>query len=122
MRILRIRIGIRLAIAILLLLVLIEGGGNLWATFAVNSASQARLASQQASQQRAQDAARASQAKLGAEVEAKLCSTLRLFEPLATLRPPSGNAVDNPSRAYEQRLSAILAPLAQLGPDIKCKN
>jgi hypothetical protein len=50
----------------------------------------------------------------GAAIDARLCATL---DKLASLKPPSGSAADNPSRAYEQKLSETLA---QLRPDIGC--
>ena len=62
----------------------------------------------------------AAQRRQGAQLEQKLCATLDPLAGLATLKPPAGNPGDNPSRAYEQRLSAKLAPLAQLGPDLGC--
>lgn len=68
----------------------------------------------------AQQRQQASQ-KLAAQlVEARLCKSLLPLEGLANLRPPAGDPVNNPSRAYEQELSAKLAPLAQLGPDLGC--
>jgi hypothetical protein len=62
----------------------------------------------------------AAQQRQGQLLEQKLCATLEPLAGLAGLRPPAGNPGDNPSRAYEQELSAKLAPLAQLGPDLGC--
>jgi hypothetical protein len=60
------------------------------------------------------------QQRQGEQLEQRLCATLGPLAGLATLRPPAGNPGDNPSRAFEQDLSAKLAPLAQLGPDLGC--
>lgn len=62
------------------------------------------------------DASVAAQQRQGAVIESKLCTTLGA---LAALQPPAGSAAGNPSRAYEQRLHAVLA---QLGPDIGCRR
>jgi hypothetical protein len=58
----------------------------------------------------------AAQQRQGQQVLAKLCATL---DRLAALKPPSGSAASNPSRAYEQQLHATLA---QLSPDIGCSR
>jgi flagellar basal body-associated protein FliL len=50
-----------------------------------------------------------------AKVEHALCLTL---DRLAANKPPAGNPIGNPSRAYEQAQHAILA---QLSPDLECK-
>jgi hypothetical protein len=103
--------GAKWAAAGLLVLVVLTGGGNLLATHdQINS---------QNAQNRAQ---RQQAAKQGAIVEQKLCSTLATFEPLSSLVAPPGNPAANPSRAYEQRLTRLLKPLAQLGPDLGCRK
>jgi hypothetical protein len=56
----------------------------------------------------------AEQRQAGLVIERKLCRT---FGSLAANQPPPGNAVKNPSRAYDQRNHAILA---QIGPDLDC--
>ena len=89
--------------AVLLMLVLIAGGGNLWATHA-------EVQSAQAAQQREQ----AAQRRAGEVVEHKICTTL---DQMAALNPPAGDPQANPSRAYEQRLHAVLDGL---GPDLGC--
>ena len=80
----------------LLFLVLIMGGGALVSSwieyhhFATTQEQQGRL------------------------IDERLCATM---DKLAALKAPSGSAVDNPSRGYEQQLAATLA---QLRPDIGC--
>jgi hypothetical protein len=88
--------GARLAALGLLFLTLVVGGGNLWASFQINHSAQA-------SRQRAAQS-----------VERKLCTTLSR---LTALKPPPGNPVTNPSRAFEQNLHATLS---QLAPDLGC--
>jgi len=89
------------------------GVGNLfWTSHSVDSAA--------AAQQRQAATERAAQQRAGAAIEGKLCKSLEPLAALARLKPPAGNPDENPSRAYEQELSARLAPLAQLGPDIGC--
>jgi hypothetical protein len=88
--------GAKLGIAVLLVLVLLIGAGNLYATYnAVNTFKQ-------------------QQKQNGQVLENKLCGS---FGRLAALKPPAGNASDNPSRAYEQQQHAILVGL---GTDIGC--
>jgi len=91
------------AMAALLALVLIVGAGNLLATRAEVRAAQAAQRREQAVQQHQ-----------GIAVERKICTTMR---ELAALKPPAGNPVTNPSRAYDQRLHATLD---QLGTDLGC--
>ena len=96
------------------------GVGNLfWTSHSVDSAAAAQQ-SEQAAQQRQAATERAAQQRAGAAIEGKLCKSLEPLAALARLKPPAGNPDENPSRAYEQELSARLAPLAQLGPDIGC--
>jgi hypothetical protein len=90
--------------AILLLLVLIVGGGNLVATRHEVQSSQAAQAREQAAQIRQ-----------GEVIERKICATLRS---LTALKPPAGDPVKNPSRAFDQRLHATLG---QLAPDLGCR-
>lgn len=98
------------AIVILFLIFAALGVGNLlWTAHEVNSAAAAQQAEQ------------AVQRQQGVLLEEKLCSTLEPLTTLAKLKPPSGNPNDNPSRAYEQQLSAKLAPLAQLSSDLGCR-
>ena len=66
------------------------------------------------------NASAASQRRQGELLEARLCATLEPLAGLATLTPPPGNPLANPSRAFEQQLVVRLAPLAQLGPDLGC--
>jgi hypothetical protein len=84
---------------------------------AVSAAATQRVIEAQQKQAAAEQAAQARQAEL---LDRKLCATLDPLAGLAELKPPAGNAKDNPSRAYEQELSAKLAPLSQLGPDLGC--
>lgn len=95
------------AIVALLILTLIVGGGNLLASFD-------QVQQYKASQQRQAAAEKASQQRQGQLLEHRLCTTLSR---LAALKPPSGPAAANPSRAY---LQGEHATLAQLGPDIGC--
>lgn len=55
------------------------------------------------------------QQQQGQAVEAKLCAT---FASLGAIPPPPGPAASNPSRAYDQALSA---KLQELGTDIGCR-
>ena len=71
-----------------------------------SQAAQQRQAAQQAASQRAE----------GAALEHKLCTTLGR---LSALKPPAGSPADNPSRAFEQELTATLA---ELGPDVGCNG
>ena len=61
-------------------------------------------------------AAAAAQQRQGAVFEAKLCTSL---DRLAALQPPPGNPATNPSRAFDDNQHAVLA---QLGPDVGCKE
>jgi hypothetical protein len=56
----------------------------------------------------------AAQARAGQLAEHKICSTLG---GLAALRPPAGNPVTNPSRAY---LQGLHAKFEALGTDLGC--
>ena len=99
----------RLALVFLFALAVFLGGLNLlWTAHEVH-ASQAAI---QAAQQREQ----ALQQQAGAVIGRKLCTTL---DRLAALKPPGGPPAANPARAYEDNLHATLA---QLGPDIGCKQ
>ncbi len=89
---------------ILLALVLIVGGGNLLATHQEVQSAKAVQAREEAAAQRQ-----------GALVEHKICTTLR---GLSALKPPAGDPVKNPSRAFDQQLHATLG---QLAPDLGCK-
>ena len=90
-------------IAILLGLVLITGGGNLWATYALNGSTKA------AEQRNA-----AAQRRQGREIVGKLCTG---FGRLAALKPPAGADHANPSRLFELHQHNILDGL---GSDIGC--
>ena len=59
--------------------------------------------------------AQQAQRQQGIAVERKICTTLAH---LAALKPPAGNPVKNPSRAFDQDLHATLD---QLGPDLGCR-
>lgn len=72
--------------------------------------------------QRNQQAAQTAARHAADLVELRLCTTLVPLEPLASLIAPAGNPAANPSRAYEQKLTRLLHPLAQLGPDLGCKT
>ena len=58
----------------------------------------------------------AAERRSGQLLERKLCQT---FGKLAANRPPAGNPLTNPSRAYDQRNHA---DLVQLGGDLGCKE
>lgn len=108
------RPGIRALIAFLLLLVLIIGAGNLWASYAISTNTKNTIAHNHAvNAANMARQAKAAQAA-GLLVEQKLCTT---FGKLAALQPPTGDAVSNPSREYEQKLHAILAGV---NDDINC--
>jgi type II secretory pathway pseudopilin PulG len=98
----------RAVVVLFLIAALSSGSGWFWQAHETRAAV--------AAEQREQ----AAQRQQGAAIEDKLCKSLAPLASLATLQPPAGNPSDNPSRAYEQELSARLAPLAQLGPDIGC--
>lgn len=110
----------RAGVAILLFLVLLVGLGNLWATYAYVGDFKAQIKSQNDKAARTAATVKAQQKTQNAAFLRRLCSSLEPLTGLSQLRPPSGNPRDNPSRAYEQQLSAKLAPLAQLGPDLGC--
>jgi hypothetical protein len=86
----------------------------LWTAHEVNSNAAAQR-SQQAAQQRQAAAEQAAQQRSAAAVGAKLCT---MGAKLAALKPPAGNPLTNPSRAYLQQQAAVLAGL---GPDLGCK-
>lgn len=83
---------------LVLILNLVIGGANLWASFEINSDSISRSQSQ------------------GKAIEHSLCTTL---DRLSALKPPAGDASQNPSRAYEQEQHQILS---ELGPDVGCSK
>lgn len=56
------------------------------------------------------------QQRQGLVIEYRLCRTL---DALASLTPPAGSPVTNPSRGYEQHEHAVLA---QLGADVGCSK
>jgi hypothetical protein len=113
---------VRWSIVVLFAINFLGAGGNLlWTAYEVNSATAAQH-QQQASQQRLAAQQQAAQRAQGAALERKLCTTLEPFTGLAALKPPAGNPADNPARAFEQALVVKLAPLAQLGPDLGCKE
>lgn len=91
------------AVAVLLGLVLIVGGGNLWATYALNGSTKAAEQRQAAAQQRQ-----------GLVIVQKLCTG---FGKLAALKPPAGANKANPSRLFDKNQHAILVGL---GADIRC--
>ena len=97
--------GARRAGAGLLTLVLIVGGGNLWATYALNNSTKAGEQRQAAAQIRQ-----------GRLIEHKLCTG---FGKLAALKPPAGANKANPSRLFDKRQHAILVGL---GADIRCPS
>jgi hypothetical protein len=94
--------------AVTLLLLIVIGAGNLLSGY-MQYRSFERQFNQSQVQQRAQQAA------AGRVVEAKLCAT---FSSLGAIKPPGGSPAGNPSRAYEQQLSA---KLVELGTDIGCR-
>ena len=107
------RVQGRAVIVLFVIAVALAAFAIFWVSHAVRTATaaaQRQAAAEQAAQQRA-----------AAVIGAKLCSSLLPLEALAGLKPPPGSPADNPSRAYEQELSAKLAPLAQLGPDLGCR-
>jgi hypothetical protein len=96
------------AIVILFLIGALAGVANLfWTAHEVRAATTA--------QQQQAAAEQAAQKQQGALLELKLCATLGK---LAALKPPPGNPVANPARAFDQ---ALHDTLAQLGPDVGCK-
>lgn len=97
----------RLWQSLLLVSILLVGGGNLWATYDEVNSTEAKIEQQNKNQNNTAKMAQN-------EIEDKLCSTLK---PLAAIKPPAGNPVTNPSRAYDQKLYAVLSGL---GPDIGC--
>lgn len=101
----RVSRGMRRAVIALLLLVLIVGGGNLWATYALNGSTKAAEQRQQTAQRRQ-----------GELIERKLCTG---FGKLAALKPPAGADKANPSRLFELRQHNILDGL---GADIGCRK
>lgn len=108
------------AIVALFLINALGIAGNLyWTSRSVDSSSSAQQAEQAAQRQQAA-AEQAAQQRAGAVVIGRLCKSLEPLAALAGLKPPAGTPANNPSRAYEQELSAKLAPLAQLGPDLGC--
>ena len=107
------RVQGRAVVVLFFLAVILAVFAIFWVNHAVRSAT--------ATQQRQAAAEKAAQQRASAAVEGKLCKSLGPLAGLAGLKPPAGNPGDNPSRAYEQRLSAKLAALAQLGPDLGCK-
>lgn len=91
----------------LVALTLVVGAGNLWSGYVeAHSQAHAVLVAEQHVQ--------AEQQAAGAALERKLCTT---FGRLAANKPPAGNPVTNPSRAYEQENHAILD---ELGDDLGC--
>jgi len=93
------------AIVVLFLIAVLLGVGNLfWTAHETNRATSAQHA-EQAAQQRA-----------GELIEQKLCTT---FGKLSAEKPPPGNPLTNPARAYDQGQHAILA---QVAPDIGCRR
>ena len=90
---------------ILLALVLVVGGGNLWATYALNGSTKAAEQRQAAAQRRQ-----------GQVIEHKLCTG---FGKLASLKPPAGADKANPSRLFELKQHNILDGL---GSDIGCQQ
>lgn len=93
------------ASALLLFLVLVVGGGNLWATYAVNAKTQAAERRQEQAQQRQ-----------GRLIEHRICTG---FGKLAALKPPAGANHANPSRLFELRQHDILDGI---GTAVGCKR
>lgn len=89
----------------LVALTLVVGGGNLWASYAEVQTVKAAQHHDDVARQRA-----------GQLLEVKLCST---FGKLGALKPPPGDPVKNPSRAYEQEQHDTLV---QLGADLGCRT
>lgn len=88
----------------LVALTLVVGGGNLWASYAEVQTVKAAQHHDDVARQRS-----------GAVLERKLCTT---FAKLSALKPPPGDPIKNPSRAYEQQQHDTLV---QLGDDLGCK-
>lgn len=82
----------------------VVGGGSLWSGYAQVQADKAQQHHEQVQQRQA-----------GRLLERKLCTT---FGKLAARKPPAGDPVKNPSRAYEQWQHDTLV---QLGTDLGCK-
>lgn len=111
----RVSLRVGVAIAVLLLAVVLTGGANLWATYAMNRHFEDQFRQQTQQQQTQQQAQQQTQQLAQQQTDAKICSS---FQKLADLKPPAGNAADNPSRAYDQRQHDILVGI---GTDIGCK-
>lgn len=106
--------GAKVSVVVLFVLNFVLAGGAYFAGigyFHRSQAAQQHQAAQTAATQHAQAQA----------FERRLCATLLPLESLAKLKPPAGNPVANPSRAFEQQLVRKLAPLAELGPDVGCR-
>jgi type II secretory pathway pseudopilin PulG len=104
------------AVVVLFVIAAALGGFNLfWTAHEVNAASAAQQ-HEQASQQQQAAQQQAAQRAQGAAFERRLCTTLGR---LAALAPPPGSPLNNPSRAYLQAQHAVLA---ELGPDVGCKE
>ena len=95
--------GTMRAFVALLVLVLIVGGANLWGSWDQVHSFKEQLHAQQVAEQKA-----------AAKEIGELCST---FGKVALLKPPAGNPVTNPSRAFDQSLHA---DLAGVNPDLGC--
>lgn len=111
-------------VALMVVSALLSGAALLGAVtyYHREQAAQQRQDAQVAASQKAQDAkAAAAQHAQAQAFERRLCATLLPLESLAQLKPPAGNPVANPSRAFEQELARKLAPLAELGPDVGCR-
>lgn len=86
----------KVAMTIVVFLLVLVGVGNLLATYnAIDNSKQA-------------------QRDAGQVVEQKLCRT---FGKLGALKPPPGDPVHNPSRAFDQQLHQTLV---ELGTDVGC--
>jgi hypothetical protein len=86
----------KVAITILMFLLILVGVGNLLATY------------------NAIDNFKKAQVDAGQVVEQKLCKT---FGKLGDLKPPPGDPINNPSRAFDQKLHETLV---ELGTDVGC--
>lgn len=96
--------AMRRAIVYLFVVALAMSGANLlWTSHEVNVGHAAQVRDQ------------AVQRKEGEVIERKLCTS---FGSIAALKPPPGNPLTNPSRAYDQNLHSRLDGL---GSDLGCR-
>jgi hypothetical protein len=97
-----------------LVLLVVVGAGNLLSGYMQNRHYEQQFTQQQDRFEQQFSQQQAQQKAQGKLVEQRLCAT---FTSLGAIKPPGGSTAGNPSRAYEQALSA---KLTELGSDIGC--